>query len=620
MMRKYLIGVSALALALAGWAAATQAQALDLRRAVPEDAYLVIHGRHNPERDYQRRYWREVWETARQTQIVERAVKIITSRMGQDDVGRVEAVVDELREAVAPVDCEAVLETPEVVYTQVLEGPAAVQHLVLWRLTPKAAAGVEQAVKNLFGLAEKYSEGKVSLQSHQHVDVVLTVLALPSGVPFRPAVARVEDVVLLSSSEALARQALERLAGGAGTSKFDDPRLEAALRRLPEPEDSLVFYDVKLQFDRLKGLGAFIRRESGNDPDALRAAAFLEWIMDQVGVVDYQVSVEYTEGNQNRTVVYEKLLPEAKRKLLGEVFYSGQPIERWQTWVPADALAWHLSSGLDLHAAYQGILHAVNEHFPDTRAAVDRFEELQRRYEIDLDEDILQAFTGEFVSISLPGPQPEPLGGQAHVIALGCRKPEEVRQLIHRAVDLLQKIPIMKSQQLRLGLSAGLEGFEELSLDLLKAFRLEPVIGFRDGWMIIGTHPEAVEKVLQTRAGRAADVTTAESFRRFGLEIAGPVRSLHVTDVAASVRNVAQVLRQVGAMGPMLPVMAGPNVDAEQLKPIQELLALLPALAKVVEKLDFYQARLSVTQLGDEPSTHIRRTVVIVRPAPQSCF
>jgi len=44
-------------------AAATQAQALDLRRAVPEDAYLVIHGRHNPERDYQRRYWREVWET-----------------------------------------------------------------------------------------------------------------------------------------------------------------------------------------------------------------------------------------------------------------------------------------------------------------------------------------------------------------------------------------------------------------------------------------------------------------------------------------------------------------------------------------------------------------------------
>ena len=74
-------------------------------------------------------------------------------------------------------------------------------------------------------------------------------------IPFRPTVIRSGDVLLVCSSEDLARRSLSMLKGGAGESKFDDPRLKEALSRLPEPEDSLVFYDGKLQFAQLRWTG-----------------------------------------------------------------------------------------------------------------------------------------------------------------------------------------------------------------------------------------------------------------------------------------------------------------------------------------------------------------------------
>ena len=49
---------------------------------------------------------------------------------------------------------------------------------------------------------------------------------------------------------------------------------------------------------------------------------------------------------------------------------------------------------------------------------------------------------------------------------------------------------------------------------------------------------------------------------------------------------------------------------------MQEALALLPSLGKIVSKFDFLEARLSVTQAGDQPGTYQRRTVTVVRPAP----
>jgi hypothetical protein len=47
---------------------------------------------------------------------------------------------------------------------------------------------------------------------------------------------------------------------------------------------------------------------------------------------------------------------------------------------------------------------------------------------------------------------------------------------------------------------------------------------------------------------------------------------------------------------------------------VQDLLGLLPDVAKIVAKFDFYEAKMSVTQPGDSPGTYQRQAVTLVRP------
>ncbi len=232
---------------------------LDIRRSVPTEAYLAIYGKHNDERDFQRKYLADICKTVDDTEIIERVLQIVTSRIPEDELEEAKSVFDELKAAVAPIDFQALLDCQEVVYAQTMKFPTS-QHLLLLRLTPEAAASCEQAVKNLFELAAKKSDGNIPVKTVQHDATEITTLDLPEEVPFRPAIARLNDIVLFSSSEEIARQSLSLLTGSEGQSKFDDPRLNEALSHLPEPEDSLVFYDGKRQFEQMRQLIAGSRR------------------------------------------------------------------------------------------------------------------------------------------------------------------------------------------------------------------------------------------------------------------------------------------------------------------------------------------------------------------------
>ena len=346
-----------------------ESQTLDLRRAAPADAYLVVHGRHNPERDYQRAYLQEVIQTVRETQLVEKIVQIATKRMAEDDLEKAKAVWDEIKQAVDPVDGAALIDAQEVLYAQSMRttGMPTAQHLLMARLTAEAAGSMEKAVQNLLDLVNKYSEGKVSRQSASEGEATITTIPLPPEAPFSPTLIRLNDVIVFSSSGEWARQALSMLSGQGGESKFDDPRLKEALSHLPEPEDSIVFYDAKLQFEQMRGIGQFIRQASGGNPQAERVVGLLELLFSEAAIMDYEVTVEYTEGNLNRSAVYGKLLPQAEEKVLTKVFASGQPFAEWHRWVPADALAYSLGTGANLHPLYQGVMEIIKERFPERK-------------------------------------------------------------------------------------------------------------------------------------------------------------------------------------------------------------------------------------------------------------
>ena len=127
-----------------------------------------------------------------------------------------------------------------------------------------------------------------------------------------------------------------------------------------------------------------------------------------------------------------------KDRLLGKVLASGTPFEHWQTWVPAEATSYSLTTGVNLHPLYERIVAVINESFPEAKPGLERFEQLQSRFEVYLDKDILQAFSGECVSVTLPGATSLPLGGGNTVVPTCRQKPERIRELLHRLVDWLE--------------------------------------------------------------------------------------------------------------------------------------------------------------------------------------
>jgi hypothetical protein len=595
--------------------AAEEVAQVDLRRVAPLEAHLVVYGKHNPERDYQKAYYGAVLQTLRDEKLVERFVEIISSRMPQEQLDKSKGVLEEIRTAMESANWDALANSSEVVYVQQMEMPVN-HHLVVMRLPSDGAEQLDASLKNLFKLVEKYSEGKVPVQSYSQGTTEVTTLGLPPGVPMQPVVARQDDVFVFSTSQALVQHCLSILQGGSGPSKFDDPRLAEALAQLPEPEDAVVFFDGAQMFSQVGNIGEFIRQQASQQgepsPEIQRFSGLFGLLINELAVLDYEVTVEYTEGNQNRTAVVGKLQDDAESKLLGTLFLGGEHFDDWQSWIPADAVSYSLNTGVRLHPFYERLMKLIQEELPEAREGLAKWEAIQEQIGVHLDRDVLQSFSGETVSVTLPSTNPANPGGHESVLALRCHNPEKIRELLHRLVDSLNQIPAVQAQQLKLEKSTELPEFEQLSALIFNMFGTQPMIGFHDGWMMCGSQ-SAIQRVLDVRARKAPNIESSPGFQRFDAPIDGPVAGLSYADLAEQTRHTAQGIRQVGMFAPMIIGMIGAKASPEDLKPVQEILALLPSVANVIEKFDFLEARLTVVQPAAEPSMYTKRAVTLVR-------
>jgi hypothetical protein len=588
-------------------------KAVDLRKGIPADAYMAAYSQHNPKQDFLRVYQKQIWQAIEDENLPERVYALLGDLLPDTNKDAATSVADELRTIFEHVDWSAVADCRQAAYGQVMETPQT-HHLLLLQLSSEdAASTLEKAIRDTNDMIQRRSEGKV-VAAVENVDgVELLTLSVPKikEFPFQPAFARKGDVLLFSSSATVARQCIELLLHG-GQSKFDDPRLQEALTKLPKPETALVFYDVRQQFRKLEGIGQFIREKAPKDEKALRAAGVLDHLMSDLTILDYQVTIGRTDDQRIIKTEFGQLVPDAQDKPLYKVFASGQPFEDWQRWVPADAKAYSLHTGANLHALYEWAVGFIQKEFPEAQPQLDKFEALQEKWGVHIDRDILQAFSGELVAVKLPATSPSTIGGQDKVIALRCEKPDRIRKLLHQGIERLAKNPYAQSQQLKFESAKGLEGFDELSANMLSAFGVKPVIGFHDGWMMIASNAAAAQKVIRTRSGEAPSIDQSKQFKEFGLEVEGPVAAISYSDLAASTRQTAQVIRQLGMIAPIFVASAGAK-NPEKMKLLQDAIGLLPSIANVIEKFDFLDARLTVVQKGDTPGSYLKRSVTLVR-------
>ena len=427
---------------------------------------MIVRAMHNPERDYQKQYYEEVWKTVEDTKIIEKALKIATSRMEEDQLAQANSIIEELQEAAKPIDIQALAQCKEMVYAQrmVMWQPEpqapnmpTSQQLVLVRVTPEVAASTLQGVKNLFAMVEKYTNGQLAVAESKVGEASLVSLGLPPQSPFQPVAAQIDDVFLFASSQELLEKSLGMMTSTQGTSKFDDPRLVAALAKLPAAEDSLMFYDGRAQFETLSKIGPSLAQIAPGDENVERAVKFIDMVMKELSVFDYEVTVEYTEGNLNRSATYGKLVAGTEDSTIRKMLSSGEAFEKWQSWVPAGSLSYSLGTGVNLHTLYERIMTVLKEDVPEAADGLAQFEQIQQQFDLYLDKDILQSFSGEYASVSLVTDN----GKRESVTALRCHNPDRIRELLHRGIEAAQQIKQVQTQQLKLVENEDLEGFED---------------------------------------------------------------------------------------------------------------------------------------------------------------
>lgn len=590
-------------------------RAADLREAAPPDVYLAVHARHNPERDYQKQYYEEVWKTVERTRIFERTLQIVQSRMADADAEKFVAMKDALTTAMAPIEWDKVLSCTQTLYAQRMEFPTA-HHLLLMEIPDGGATGLRDGIENLFRMADEAAGDEISVVSEEMGGFDVVRMQLPDQVPFQPLVGVKGDVFLFASSTGIAQQGTALLADPSAESKFDDPRVAEAMSHLPEAEDVIAFFDGQALAAQMQGVSDFIRQVSGGDPEAARIADLMTEVFGEISAFEYELTVEYTEGYQNRSAAFGKWAPDYQDRLVGKMCASQELFENWSRWVPEDAKGFSLYSGINLHELYVWAMDLVPRTFPEVQPALDKFAAVQDQYDVHLDEDILQAFSGETVSLSFAGGAPTPFGQSGQSVAwLRCHKPDRIRELLHRGIDALNQIPQVAAQGIALKPVDGMEGFERLTANFMAMSGMQPVIGFHEGWMVFGSHAEAVQKVLLTRSGEAPSMAESETFTQFNLPVEGAVAAISYQNTAQSTREAAMALQQVGMMAPMFMGMAAQNnADAEGLEVVQEILGLLPAVGQIVGKFDFIESKLSVTEPGPVDGSYVRHSVTLIRP------
>lgn len=590
------------------------AKAEDLREAIPSDMFLAVYGRHNPERDYQTDYYKEVFQTVEKSRIVERVAQMIQSRMSDNDVAQMAAFRDSVKEALKSVEWKKLAGFTEIAYGQRFDGPLT-QNVLIMRFPENSAGSLIEGISNLLKMAKSGSGGNITVIDDTIGDARLKMLQLPPGVPFSPVFGVRNDLFIYASSPKLAKESLRLLDDAGAESKFDDERVKEALKHLPAPEDALVFFDGQALSKQLEGIVSFIQKKSGDDDEGQRFAELLNSFMSEAALIDYEVTVEYTDGYRNRTAAFGKAMDGYKSTVFGKMVANQQLFADWSKWVPADASSFSLQSGVNLHPLHEWVKTKVPALFPGSEEAFFELRDAQEKLDIHLDNDIWQGFGGESISINLPGPL-TPLGpSQKSVLLLRCTKPDRIRELIHRGLEALQQVPQIRNYGVTVTECESLEGFEEINAGLFAMMGgMRPIFGFRDGWLVLGTHADAVEKVFLTRGGESESIATADTFTQFAMPVSGDVTAISYSNTGETIRNIANGMQQIGALIPMVLAMSGNQQNAAKLEPLQDVLSLLPTAGRIVGKFDFIESTFSVSQPGPTSDTWIRRTATMIRP------
>ncbi len=327
----------------------------------------------------------------------------------------------------------------------------------------------------------------------------------------------------------------------------------------------------------------------GGDPAKM---AIVNRIFDTVGIMDYSVSVAFTEGRATHSACKMALVKDAKNNAFYPVIASSKPLKQYSRHLPKETESFSVSSSIDLVELYHFITDSVKLLGPDGAAGLEHWAMLQEQNGFNLERDLLSLFEGEFISVSIPSDM-----GMTSVTMIKVANEESAREKLTMALNHMSAAmqqaatqqPMMAMFALRTSESTDerLPGFQSVSMGTTSM-----QLGVVDGYLMMGTSADAIALCRDTAAGKHPNVTKNKRIMETASIPQGSFTGVEFTDKRGTGKKLAGVISGI-SMGGSMAMMAIP--DPQQQKILVKVLGMIAKLAPVAQKINFYESSSSYT-------------------------
>ncbi len=359
---------------------------------------------------------------------------------------------------------------------------------------------------------------------------------------------------------------------------------------------------------------------SGASTEQQQWASLGKTVVDRLtataGIMDYAAAVDYTEGHTTHNDSVCVLTADAKQNPFYPVFGQRPPLTDFAKYVPAEAVSYSVSSGIDLNALYTFLEQSVDMVGPKGKEVLAQWATVQEQMGFDVRQDLLAWLQGESVSFSVRMET-----GESGAMMIKVSDEAAAREKVVGGLEALAAlVKEGAAQNPQMGMFAlqvapatheKLAGFKKIMLPMMPM--LAPVVGVADGYIVVGFSEEAAALCLATGAGEHPNITTNEQVMAETLVPQGTFTSASFSDMRQLGTNIAAGLRGV-QMAAGLAMMAVPP----QAQPIvQKILGMLAKLTPAAQKINFYKSSSEVATF-DGQVCRTRAVVNYASPAERS--
>lgn len=622
MRRRNMVGgLLAAVVAVAGLQTTALAGKLDefkLTRAIPADAFLVVHARGHDGQAFLKKQWARVWKAVEEAHFERDIKKMITAMNAAQDEGAAEEFENQWRQVndlLAGVDWSTLWER-EFAFAMKLEFPMPQFVMLMVPPTDKVKAdfdGLSAFLKTIAG----FGGDDLTFNEDNQGDTTIHTLGFANApFPVGLMLARHQDTLLVGFGTTMPEQVLAMLQGQTGTTLASTPRFQQAFGKLPTPTDSLTFFDAaKLNSQLGIVIGQAMEMnmppagpDGAPDESQEQMKGLVSKILAAVNLFDYVASVDSTDGLKTVSHCVTVLSDDAESSPLYAGFFGKAPIENPLRYIPKEASDVSVFNGVDLGALYKGVIGFVKENVPGGGEQIATFEQQQSEAGFSIENDILSWIGGGFSTFTVPGQTQ--YANAEWVMMLTVTDEAKAREMLARlftfAEDALAEQPggVSDAQ------ITGAEGFKSIVHPMLGMIGItRPTLGVVDGYVMFGSSPKIIEQSLAVAAGNAPSFAKSERFLKEGVPPTGNVISIAFSDTSKTGEQIGQAL-QMAPMAAMMPPMSGffaqPGAG--------QILRIISKLGPIVRKLDFLLSSASVT--SRQGNTLVTKSVTNYRQPP----